>query len=137
MPVKLGKNAALKLGTEDVARISNMSLTINNQTVDISAIGDDFQKFASPINDWTATCTLQYDLSDTEQNTLHSRALSGGDINNIRFYVDSTAYYAPDTATDSEATCFIESYSWTLDNSSVVTADLSIRGSGPLAYTTV
>jgi len=131
--VNLGKNTKMTIGTEQVARINTMSITVNASNVDITELGDDWMKHCVTMLDWNASIEGYMDLSDTEQNTLHSIALSGGMLpNNIRFYDDETNYWTPDTATDAEAKASVETYTWNSDPQGIVTINMSIKGNGPI-----
>jgi hypothetical protein len=130
--VNLGKNTKLALGTEQVARINTMSITINGSNVDITELGDDWAKHCITMLDWEAAVTGYLDLTDPEQNTLHSIAISGGMVDDIRFYDDATNYWTPDTATDAEAKASIPTYNWSSDISGIVTFAMSFKGNGPI-----
>jgi len=133
--LNLGKNTKVTLGTEQVARINTFTITVNNENFDVTQLGDDWRHFCSNIQAWTAQLSGYLDLSDLEQNTLHSKALSGGAVNDIRFYENDTNYWSCDTATDSEARAVIENYSWNADLNGIVTFDMSFVGSGPITRT--
>jgi hypothetical protein len=133
MAARLGKNASVKLGTDLVGRLNSMSITVNNGTVDIVAFGDDWKKMTGTVKSWTGSFSGSFDLSDTQQNELHTLALSGnGETSDIRFYEDTTNYWTPDTVTDSESVGIISSYSWNADQSGVVTFSMTVDGSGPI-----
>ena len=134
--VNLGKNTKLTLGTEQVARINAMSITVNSSNVDITQLGEDWMKHCVTVLEWNATIDGYLDLSDTEQNTLHSIALSGGMVPaDIRFYENATNYWHPDTVSDAEAKCSIESYSWNSDISGIVSFTMNFKGNGPITRT--
>lgn len=130
--VNLGKNTKLTLDTDQVARINSMTITVNSSNVDITALGDDWMKHCVTVLEWNATVDGYLDLTDTEQNTLHSKALSGGMVDNIRFYDDDTNYWTPDTATDADAKCSIESYNWNADVNGIVSFTMNFKGNGPI-----
>ena len=135
MAVKLGKLARIKLDTTDVARMTSLTVTINDGNVDATVFGDNYEKHKVTILNWGASMDGYFDLSDASQNELHSQALSGGEFTNIRFYEDATNYWKPDTATDAEAFCSVESYNWTADQSGIVSFSMSFKGSGPVTRT--
>ena len=80
---------------------------------------------------WTASIGGHLDLDDASQATLVEAAEGGTLINNLRFYVDSTTYFASDLVEDSEAGLYIDSYNVTSDNNSVVSFTMSVTGNGP------
>jgi len=133
MAVRLGKNAKVKLGTDLVGRLNSMSITVNNGSVDVVAFGDSWKKMTGTVKSWTGSFIGSFYLDDTQQNELHSIALSGnGEVDDIRFYEDNTHYWTPDTVEDSESTAIISSYSWNADQSGVVTFSMNVDGSGPI-----
>lgn len=138
----LGKNARIALGTNYVARMTAFSLSINNGNEEVTEFGVDWMKFCQTIQNWVASVEGYYDRAgDVYQDQLQSIAVSAGTIDNLRLHEDITAtpnyYWTPDTATDVNATCFVESYSWNADPSGIVTFTMSIKGNGPIWRTTV
>ena len=131
-PVSLGRNARIKLDEVVIAKMKSFDLTINNGTIDITSFGDQWAKFCVGMRSWTATITGSLDLDDVSQSTLLDANESGDALTNLRFYVDTTSYYACDLITDPEAGIIIDSYGVTADNESVVSFTMSVTGSGPL-----
>jgi len=132
-PVNLGRNARIKLDTTTIGRMTSMDVTINNETIDITSFGDAWAKFCRGMQSWTATISGFLDLDDVSQSTLVAAAESGTLVTNLRFYIDSTNYFASDLITDSEAGLYIDSYNFTADNNSVVAFTMSVTGNGPIA----
>lgn len=132
-PVNLGRNARIKLDTTTVARMTSMDVTINNETIDITSFGDEWAKFCRGMQSWTATVTGHLDLDDASQVTLVNAAEGGTLVDNLRFYIDSTNYFASDLVADSEGGLYIDSYNFTADNNSVVSFSMSVTGVGPIA----
>ena len=138
MAVQLGKNAALYWDGTKMARINNFNVTINGVTVDVTELGDDWESSKEVIQNWAAAIEGYFDLSDTEQNELHTKAISGGEITELEFYEAEGGYYwTSDTASDPEAMMIIESYNWVVDKSGVLTFTMAVKGSGPVIRTTV
>lgn len=131
-PVKLGRNARIKLGTTTIARMTSFDVTFNNETIDITSFGDEMAKFCRGMQSWTANVAGHLDLDDANQKTLVDAAEDGEMLNTLRFYVDGTTYFAVDLVADSEAGCIINSYNMTADNNSVVSFTMAVTGSGPL-----
>jgi predicted secreted protein len=132
-PVNLGRNARIKLDTTTIARMTSMDVTINNETIDITSFGDEWMKFCRGMQSWTATITGHLDLDDASQSTLVDAAENGTLINNLRFYIDSTNYFASNVVADTEAGLYIDNYNFTADNNSVVSFNMSVTGNGPIA----
>ena len=131
-PVNLGRNARIKLDTTTIARMTSMDVTINNETIDITSFGDESMKFCRGMQSWTATITGHLDLDDASQSTLVDAAEQGTLVNNLRFYIDATNYFAADIVADPEAGLYIDSYNFTADNNSVVSFSMSVTGNGVL-----
>ena len=131
-PVNLGRNARIKLDEVTIARMTSMDVNINNSTIDITSFGDNWMKFCLGMQAWTATITGHLDLDDVSQATLVDAAENGTLINNLRFYIDSTNYFAANLVEDAEAGLYIDSYNFTADNNSVVSFSMSVTGNGPL-----
>ena len=130
-PVNLGRNARIKLGTVTIARMTSMDVTISNDTIDITSFGDEWAKFCRGMQSWTASIAGHLDLDDVSQAALVDAAEGGTLINDLRFYIDSTTYFASDLVTDAEAGLYIDSYNFTADNNSVVSFTMSVTGNGP------
>jgi predicted secreted protein len=128
----LGKNAKIAIGANKVARMTAFTLTVNNDSADISEFGTGWMEHCSTIQNWTASMDGFLYLDDTYQFSLHSIALSGGSIANLRFYENATDYWTSNTASVSAANATIESYNWSADVSGVVSFSMSVKGSGPV-----
>ena len=76
------------------------------------------------------------DLDDTHAAIFKARADDGGDITNLRFYLDSTSYYYIDTVTYAASKATITSF--TINSTSganVITFDATVEISGAWSYT--
>lgn len=130
-----GKDASIKLGSVIVARMINFNITINNETIDAIYFDSDWSKAVAGIQGWSATISGFMDLTDTTGQVLLKTAAEDHTlIDDIRFYVNADNYYSPDLVEDSEAGCYIESFTITADNGSLVAFDMSIKGNGPILY---
>ncbi len=132
-PVSLGRNARIKLDTTVIGRMTAFNLTISNDLIDITSFGDESAKFCRGMKAWTATIDGHLDLDDVSQATLVDAANNGTLISDLRFYLDSTNYYASDLVEDSEAGVYIDSYNPGTDNNSVVSFSMNVTGNGPIA----
>lgn len=129
----LGRLSRIKLGTNDIAKMRTLSVTIGNETIDITSFGDEWAKFARGMQSWTAAISGMMDLDDVYALQFLTAAEEGTELTNLRFYMDSTNYYYIDTVEDSDASCIIDSLTITSDNNSVVAFDSTITGNGPIA----
>ena len=134
MSVMLGRNSRIKLGTATIAKMTSMSVTFGQETIDISHFGSTWAKMARGLRNWSASISGFYDKSDATQKTLVDAAEAGDTLTDIRFYLDTTAHYKIDVVTDSEAEAIIESFVVTSDNNNVVAFDMTLTGVGPLIY---
>jgi hypothetical protein len=112
--------------------MTSFNLTENNEMLDVTSYGDTHSKFERGFQSWTASISGHIDLDDSQQQTLRTAARAGTKITDIRFYVDSTSYYYVDTLTDTEACCFISSFSVADEHTGVVSFDMQVTGSGPI-----
>jgi len=129
----LGRNSRIKLGTNTIAKMRTLSVTIGNETIDITSFGDTWAKFARGMQSWTAAISGMMDLDDAYAVQFLEAAENGTELATLRFYMDSTSYYYIDTVTDPDASCFVDSVTITSDNNSVVSFDATITGNGPIA----
>jgi predicted secreted protein len=132
MSVILGRNSRIKLGTTTIAKMTTFELAINNEMIDITSFGDEWAKFARGMQSWTASVSGHIDLDDASQSTLVDAAEDGTILTNLRFYIDSTTYFAVNLVEDADAGCFVNSYTPTSDNNSTVKFTMAVTGSGPL-----
>lgn len=142
--IKLGKGARVKLDTTDIAEVTSFSPSLSMETVDAKAYGDDYAK---PIVTGRAfTCSIEghLDPDDASQSTFLTEALSATDtvdpkntckVDTLKFYEDSTNYWAPDTATDADAHFVMTSFSWTPDLSGLIAFSAEIQAYGPVYRT--
>ena len=142
MAVLLGRNSRILKNNVVVAKMTSMSLTIGEETIDVTSFGDQWMKYAIGMSSWTASISGFYIKDSTEQNALRAANINRTEITDLKFaieYSDSTAqaYYECDTVTDAEAACIIDSMTVTSDNNSVVAFDMSVTGSGPIRYLTL
>ena len=135
MAVKLGKNAKLVLDSTTIARINNYSVSITGNSVDITELGDDYSSSAIVTNSWSASIEGYSDLDGTtEQGTMHTRLLSGGQLDGLKFYLNQVNYYEADISADAEATIYVENYQATVDKAQTVNFTMTLVGSGPVRY---
>ena len=134
MAVLLGRNSRIKLNSVTIAKMTSMSVTIGNETIDITSFGDVFATFAIGMRNWSASISGFYDKDDASQNTLRS-ANENAEVNqDIEFWIDSTSYYDITVVDGTYDGAIIDSFTITSDNNSVVAFEMSITGSGQLTY---
>jgi len=129
----LGRNSRIKLGTNTIAKMRTLSVSIGNETIDITSFGDTWAKFARGMQSWTASISGMMDLDDAYAIQFLEAAENGTELTTLRFYMDATNYYYIDVVADPDASCFVDSVNITSDNNSVVSFDATITGNGPIA----
>ena len=129
----MGRYASVKLGSNLVANLTNWSIDINMDDIDVTAFGSVWGKSMPGFQRWTGTAEGHYDPADTNgQAVLQDDALSATKITDIRFYIDSTSYWTPDVTNDSDAGCYINTVSIRHDKAGVAAVTFNILGYGPL-----
>lgn len=87
-----GKNGKLCIGETKLIGIKNWSLSLNVDTIDTTALGDDWKTYILGLKEWTATSDGDYTLPVAEASSLQQAYLEGT-IVIAKFYVDATHYY--------------------------------------------
>ena len=138
MATLLGRNATVKLGTVTVAELAEWSLNITADPIEQGVFGSTWGKtHGLAETKWDGSFNGLLDITDsTGQEILENAVVSGTLITDLRLYVDDTNYYAPDTATDADAGCYITSFNSTATHGDVIRLDVSFNGTGPVHKTT-
>lgn len=131
-----GKTGSMKLSTNVVVQVRNWKLTADTKTQDLTALGDTYDKEIPVSNKWTAKAEALFDLTDTNgQLALMTAYQNSTKITDIRFYVDGSKYWSPDTGSDAAAGAYIKQAVITLPQGGVATIELDIIGYGPGKWT--
>ena len=129
----MGRYASVKLGSDLIANLTNWSIDINMDDIDVTAFGSVWGKSMPGFQRWTGSAEGYYDPADTNgQAELQNDALNATKITDIRFYIDSTSYWTPDVTNDPDAGCYINTVSIKHDKAGVAAVTYSILGYGPL-----
>lgn len=127
-----GKNMVLKINSTNVAKITSLTITTNSEPLDASNIDSDWVQYCEGLKSWTANAAGYLLPTDAGQNLMMSKALSGGQFDDIEFYEQSDGYWwEPDTVTDTNAGMVLESFEWTGEYNGLLTFSASFLGSGP------
>jgi predicted secreted protein len=127
-----GKNMLLKINNTNVAKITSLTITTNSEPLDASNIDSDWVQFCEGLKSWTANAAGFLLPSDAGQNLLMSKALSGGQFQDIQFYEQSDGFrWEPDVTLDANAGMVLESFEWTGEYNGLLTFTASFLGSGP------
>ena len=95
-----GKNGKVIIGTgtTKVVGIKNWSLELSLETLETTALGDDWKNYISGLKEWTASAEGDFEVTtDTTGQKLLSDAYLAGTTVEVKLFVDATNYYT-DTA---------------------------------------
>ena len=125
-----GKNGKVVIGsstTEKVVGIKNWSLELSLETLETTALGEDWKKYISGLKEWTASSEGDYGVpTDTAgQKALQTAFLNGTTVT-VKMYVDATNYY--------QGEAYISSLSIEDPVDDVVSISIEFTGSGALSF---
>ena len=133
-----GVIAQIQLGdasspTDVLAQCTSYSLDKQLESVDVSHIGSASKTFTSAQESWSSTMEVSYDQDDTAQAKLLERSVGAS----TPIYV--SYLYEGATAGDKYLTgqAFLTGISWSQEPNGVITASVSLQGTGSLAEDTV
>lgn len=124
---KNGKVIIGESGNQKVAAIKNWSLELSLETLETTALGDDWKNYITGLKEWTASSEGDYSVpTDTQgQATLQDAYLAGTTVT-VKLYVDGTNYY--------QGTAYISSLSIEDPVDDVVSISLELTGTGELSF---
>lgn len=124
---KNGKVIIGESGNQKVAAIKNWSLELSLETLETTALGDDWKNYITGLKEWTASSEGDYEVpTDTQgQATLQEAYLAGTTVT-VKLYVDGTNYY--------QGTAYISSLSIEDPVDDVVSISLELTGTGELSF---
>jgi hypothetical protein len=132
-----GVIAQIQLGdasapTDVLAQCTSYSLDKQLESVDVSHIGSASKEFTSAQESWSSTMEVSYDPSDSAQAKLLERSAGAS----TPIYV--SYFYEGNTAGDKYLTGqgFLTGISWSQEPNGVITASVSVQGSGALTEST-
>jgi hypothetical protein len=129
----MGRYAAVKIDTVLVENLGRWTLDIRMDEIDVSVFGTVWGKMIPGMQKWTATLEGFYDPADTTgQAVLEAAALAATKLTNIRFYIDSTSYWAPDQVGDSANGAYISGISVNHDKAGVAALTMNMIGFGKI-----
>lgn len=134
MAVLLGRNARIKKNDVVIAQIRSGTLTVDDETIDISYLGVQWAKFAIGMRSWSASLTALFNKLSTEQNAMRAAAMNGTELTDISYWIDSTSNFDCDVITDPDASVIVASFDFSFDNGSVVEYNMSLTGNGPVRF---
>lgn len=127
-----GKNGKVVIGasaSKKVVGIKNWSLELSLDTLETTALGDDWKNYITGLKEWSASSEGDYEVPvDTEgQKALQDAFLNGTTVT-VKLYVDDTNYY--------KGEAYINSLSIEDPVDDVVSISIEFTGTGALTFET-
>ena len=127
-----GKNGKVVIGesaTKKVVGIKNWSLELSLDTLETTALGDDWKNYITGLKEWSASSAGDYEVPvDADgQQALQDAFLNGTTVT-VKLYVDGTNYY--------KGEAFINSLSIEDPVDDVVSISIEFTGTGALTFET-
>ena len=127
-----GKNGKVVIGesaTKKVVGIKNWSLELSLDTLETTALGDDWKNYITGLKEWSASSEGDYEVPvDADgQQALQDAFLNGTTVT-VKLYVDGTNYY--------KGEAFINSLSIEVPVDDVVSISIEFTGTGALTFET-
>lgn len=124
---KNGKVIIGESGSQKVAAIKNWSLELSLETLETTALGDDWKNYITGLKEWTASSEGDYEVpTDTQGQAALQEAYLAGTTVTVKLYVDGTNYY--------QGTAYISSLSIEDPVDDVVSISLELTGTGELSF---
>ena len=127
-----GKNGKVVVGasaSKKVVGIKNWSLELSLDTLETTALGDDWKNYITGLKEWSASSEGDYEVPvDTDgQKALQDAFLNGTTVT-VKLYVDGTNYY--------QGEAYINSLSIEDPVDDVVSISIEFTGTGALTFET-
>lgn len=126
-----GKNGKVAIGTDDpvtVVGIKNWSLELSLDTLETTALGDDWKNYITGLKEWTASSEGDYNVeTDTQGQAALQEAFLRGETVDLKLFVDDTHYYSGEA--------IINSLSIEDPVDDVVNISIEFTGNGELSFT--
>jgi TP901-1 family phage major tail protein len=125
-----GKNGRVEVGSSSskkVVGIKNWSLELSLETLETTALGDDWKKYITGLKEWTASSEGDYNVpQDTQGQELLQTAFLSGTTVDVKLFVDEHNYYG--------GTAYISSLSIEDPVDDVVSISIEFTGNGELTF---
>lgn len=131
-----GRDAKVLVGTSTSVQIKSWKITGSTKTEDVTCLGDAGEKFIPMITSWNATLEAIFDPSDTNgQLALEAAHFAKTKLQVLKFYLDGTKYYAPDTAGDTSAGAYITGFNPSQSKGGLAMVEFTLTGYGNIKLT--
>ena len=127
-----GKNGKVVIGssgTKKVVGIKNWSLELSLDTLETTALGDDWKNYITGLKEWSASSEGDYEVPvDSDGQAALQEAFLNGTTVTVKLYVDGTNYYTGEA--------YINSLSIEDPVDDVVSISIEFTGTGALTFET-
>lgn len=127
-----GKNGKVVIGSggeQKVVGIKSWSLELSLETLETTALGDDWKNYIAGLKEWTASSEGDYEVPvDEEGQAALQDAFLNGTTVVVKLYVDGVNYY--------QGEAYINSLSIEDPVDDVVSISIEFTGSGALTFET-
>jgi predicted secreted protein len=122
-----GKSGKLGLGANTVVDVSSWSLELGADTLDVTALGDDWKKFIAGLKEWSASAEGFYSVHTdaTGQKALQDAYLNSTEVS-LKLFVNATNYYS--------GSAYISGMSVEDPVDDTVSISFEFQGTGALSY---
>ena len=122
-----GKSGKLGMGANTVVDVSSWSMDLGADTLDVTALGDDWKKFIAGLKEWSASAEGFYSVhTDTAGQKALQDAYLGSTEVSLKLYVNATNYYS--------GSAYISGLSVEDPVDDTVSISFEFQGTGPLTY---
>ena len=97
MPALSGTAGSVTIGTVPVGEIAEWSLDLRHSPVDVTAFGDNWERYVPSIRGATGSFSGNFDDTNAGQTTLRNSMLGGSAVA-LQLYVSPTKYFNVGTA---------------------------------------
>jgi len=130
-----GKDGSFKIGSTATASIESWNMTITTDTEGFRFFDDSGWSTPIPVGQsWGGSVTGRLYLADENQLDILGTVVSGTatGVSNLRLYINSTIYFAPNTTLDPDATAIFTNFA--IDNSAgtIIAFTSDFTGVGPV-----
>ncbi|MEA1961279.1 MAG: phage tail tube protein [Bacillota bacterium] len=122
-----GKSGKLSLGDNTVSDIKDWSLDLGADTIDVTALGDEWKNYIAGLKEWSASAEGSFAIhTDTNgQAALQTAFLNGSEVA-LKLYLNATNYYS--------GSAYISSLSVEDPVDDAVNVSFEFQGTGALSY---